>query len=510
MFTSLYALAYVVCVLSLVGWFYFKKEGKLTKPLSGIFGLSLMVYGLSVLWADAAIEYKLGVVFRDFIVLSVVGVLFQLLLRQPQRVAAIGIGALALVFLVFFTAKVRPTFQQRHAAYILDEQGELLVELKEGVRIEALNKVLQQFDLQQERAFQPLAADQTFLDNYFVINIPDRHEGRLAKITKALRKSGLVEWSEENEVISVAPLPGEKTPEVDKKYGINDPGLKQLWGFEAMEIDKLYNYLTINKIKPVRKALVAILDTGVDGQHEDLKANFKSFNNQYDSDPVGHGTHCAGIAGAVSNNGLGVASFSTDNTFVQISSIRVLNSMGSGTQRSIINGIIEAADKGADVISMSLGGPSDRNKQKAYGQAIEYATKKGAIVVAAAGNSNRNAKDFSPVNAPGIIGVSAVDQDLNKAVFSNTVDEIKMGVAAPGVNIYSTIPGKEKYASFNGTSMATPYVAGLIGMMKSIKPSLTTKEAYEILNRTGKNTKATNQTGKLIQPFEAIKKLVKN
>jgi thermitase len=95
---------------------------------------------------------------------------------------------------------------------------------------------------------------------------------------------------------------------------------------------------------------------------------------------------------------------------------------------------------------------------------------------------------------------------LNRAVFSNYVTDIKMGVAAPGVGIYSTIPNN-KYNTFNGTSMATPYVAGLLGLMKSINPNLTAQQAYDILNKTGKDTKATSQTGKLIVPFEALKGL---
>ena len=231
--------------------------------------------------------------------------------------------------------------------------------------------------------------------------------------------------------------------------------------------------------------------------------------SKHDNDPRGHGTHCAGIAAAVSNNGKGVASFSQNNEFVEVASIKVLNSMGMGTQKSIIDGIIEAADSGADVISMSLGGRSNQAKQTAYKKAVKYANQKGAIVVAAAGNSNRNAKEFSPVNAPGIIGVSAVDMELNRAVFSNYVQDIEMGIAAPGVDIYSTIPGN-KYATYNGTSMATPYVAGLLGLMKSINPDLSTKKAHEILQSSGVKTKATKETGYFIQPAIAVKTMMDN
>ena len=159
------------------------------------------------------------------------------------------------------------------------------------------------------------------------------------------------------------------------------------------------------------------------------------------------------------------------------------------------------------MISLSLGGPSTDRRQKAYRKAVEYANGKGAIVVVAAGNSNRNAKDYGPANTPGVIAVSAVDTLLGRASFSNIVKDLDMGVAAPGVKIYSTFPGSE-YRTFNGTSMACPYVSGLVGVMKSLKPNLTTKEALQALNSTGKNSKNSTETGKIIQPAAALKKLL--
>jgi len=100
-----------------------------------------------------------------------------------------------------------------------------------------------------------------------------------------------------------------------------------------------------------------------------------------------------------------------------------------------------------------------------------------------------------------------LDPDLNRAVFSNYIQEVDYGIAAPGVNIYSSIPGN-KYASFNGTSMATPYVAGLVGLMKSIRPELTTKQAHDILKKTGDKTGNTKETGPFIQPAKAVKAVV--
>ena len=280
-----------------------------------------------------------------------------------------------------------------------------------------------------------------------------------------------------------------------------------MWGFNAMGIDQFYKSIKEGKIKPQRKATVAILDTGVDAGHEDIAGNYKSIKRKYDKDVQGHGTHCAGIAGAVSNNAKGVASFSQDNEFVQITSVPVLNNFGMGTQKSIIDGIIEAADNQVDVISMSLGGRSNPIKQKAYEKAIKYANDAGAIVIVAAGNSNDNAKHYAPANVKGVIAVSAIDEQLKRAAFSNYVTDIAMGVAAPGVNIYSTFP-KNQYKTFNGTSMATPYVSGLVGVMKSINPSLNTAQIHEILQSSGVGTNTTSETGRFIQPSGAIGRVV--
>ena len=213
-------------------------------------------------------------------------------------------------------------------------------------------------------AFYPKDKDATDLDDSLLINVPPKYEHHLPKVKKALKNTGVVEWLEDNEEISVAPIEVQRTlPRINKKYGLNDPGVVNLWGFEEMKMDELYQLLK-NK-KPVKKALIAILDTGVDARHEDLAANFVSTNEKYDYDKSGHGTHCAGIAAAVSNNNKGIASFSQSNAFVQVTSIKVLSDAGYGTQKMIIDGILEASDAGADVISLSLGGPSsDSNRRR--------------------------------------------------------------------------------------------------------------------------------------------------
>ena len=200
--------------------------------------------------------------------------------------------------------------------------------------------------------------------------------------------SGFVDYLEQNEIIQLSPIETMRPSKRKRTFGVNDPGVQELWGFDELKMDDLYKLLKTKKVKPQRKANIFILDTGVDSEHEDLKANYQSLKKAYDSDRQGHGTHCAGIAGAVTNNKLGVASYSPNNDFVNITSVKVLTDYGGGTQKSVISGMLEAADNGADVISMSLGAPSNKNRKRAYARAVNYCNRQGAIVIAAAGNSN--------------------------------------------------------------------------------------------------------------------------
>ncbi len=162
---------------------------------------------------------------------------------------------------------------------------------------------------------------------------------------------------------------------------------------------------------------------------------------------------------------------------------------------------------GADVISLSLGGISNDSKQKAYEEAVKYANAKGAIVVAAAGNSGQNAKNYAPANARGVITVSAIGVDQKKAPFSNTVNDLKYGIAAPGVKIMSTFPGQQ-YKELDGTSMATPMVAGLVGLLKAFRPDINTADIYEILDDSGKKLADDRSTGNLIQAADALEKIL--
>ena len=517
MIANMYPIAFVVSLATLTGWFYTKDDPTRSKFLKTLFIAAFAAFLGSWFAAEGAFSYKIGALVRELLVLSLLPAFLSIFRKNKLVFLALLFATLG-GLKYFYFEKLTNTFPQNietvhHTAdkssVVLDPDGELLVEILEGHSIDELKVVLQDLELIATRAFSPLDMEATDLDDYYLIDIPAAKAGELSSIKTALNQTGIVEWLEENEQIQLSPLetqPQRKLPKLNKKYGLNDPGLENLWGFEAMNVADLYDAL--KKVKPNKSALIAILDTGVDAGHEDLKANFKSVKSRYNRDKAGHGTHCAGIAAAVSNNNLGIASFSQNNDFVQVTSIKVLSDGGFGTQKMIIDGMLEAADAGADVLSLSLGGFSSDRKQRAYKKAVAYANKKGAIVVVAAGNSNQNAIGYAPANTPGVITVSAVDTLVSRASFSNIVKDLKMGIAAPGVKIYSTYPGSQ-YRTLNGTSMATPYVAGLVGLMKSIKPDIDTKGVYEILNKTGRQTKSGNETGKLIQPGAAIKELIR-
>lgn len=508
----LYTISFIASLTILVLWFSLKRNEKTRMLFPKLFFGAFAVYFLSVLFQEASYGYKFMVLSRDLLVLAGSSFLASLFLKKRQFFIAF-LAVIGFLLGKYYFPKLTQTFPQKVVStHNFDRNWELLVDLKKGSQIADLEEIIDKYDLvDYEPAFQMEDKDFTDLDDYYVVNVPNKYSDKINEIIQVLEESEFVDYAEGNENIDIEPLRKQPLPKINRKFGINDPGLTHQWAFEVMEVDKLYHYLKEAEIKPTKKATIAILDTGVAGKHEDLKARYKSTKAAYDQDVAGHGTHCAGIAGAVTNNNLGVASLAPNNSFVEITSIKVLNDYGGGTQRMVINGILEAADQNVDVISMSLGGRSNASRKRAYTQAIKYAEKKNCIVVVAAGNSNMNSKNYSPANTPGLITVSAVDTLINKASFSNYVSDLKMGIAAPGVQIYSTIPTKnktEKYASFNGTSMACPQVAGLLGLMRSIEPQLNTKQAYKILHETGKDTKNTKKTGKMIFPAEAIKYLV--
>jgi len=498
-----YPMAYAVSALGLILWHHYQDDDQKSSIARMFFIIGFISYVVLLVIADVPLNTKLFVGFRDLLVLALVNWFFQFL-KPSSRVfwTILLFGFVAFQF--FGASRMRQSLAGKKIDIEIpvDENGEWLVELEANANMDLFKLRLKGLAVIR-RAFYPKDVNKTVLDDYYIVDVVENTPEMRAKVGRIIEASSDVNWLELNEKISLWP---EKSPAnvamLTQKINVNDPEVEKQWAMKALGMNDYYAFLRKQKIKAKKKSVLAILDTGVDGKHEDLKDNFISTEIRSDNDPVGHGTHCAGIAGAVTNNNIGIASLNINN-FFSITSIKVLNANGMGTQESIIDGILKAADAGVDVISMSLGGRTGTRKQRAYEKAIKYANKKGAIVVVAAGNDNRNANTVTPANVPGVITVTAVDSTLTRALFSNYINDLDMGIAAPGVDIYSTIPNNN-YTSFNGTSMATPYVAGLVAMMKALRPKLTTKQVYKILKNTGKETRNPKETGAFIQPLQCI------
>ncbi|MCB9079443.1 MAG: peptidase S8 [Anaerolineaceae bacterium] len=234
---------------------------------------------------------------------------------------------------------------------------------------------------------------------------------------------------------------------------------------------------------------VAVVDTGIDLDHPDLQANLvsgQSFVTGVSSpdDDEGHGTHVAGMVAGVGNNGgiIGVA------PKAKLMPVKVLNSQGSGSTLAIALGIEWAADHGARVINLSLGGVNDSLTLQS---AVDYALSKGVLLVAAGGNCGdasfaANGCSFQdqpvyPAADPDVVAVASTTSLDTQSSFSNEGSYIE--VAAPGSSIFSTYP-PGGYATLSGTSMASPHVAGLAALIWSQNPDWTNQDVRTRIRAT--------------------------
>lgn len=260
---------------------------------------------------------------------------------------------------------------------------------------------------------------------------------------------------------------------------VNDPGYKYEWAVTATEANKAWSL-----IDQKREIKVAVLDTGIDYTHVDLKNRALSdlgYNFVEDKKDVtdnnGHGTHVSGIIAAQANNNQGITGIA-GGLDVKIIPVKVLDKNGEGKSDNIAKGIKYAADNGADIINLSFG---TIGESEDISSAIKYAKEKGVFIVAAAGNDNSNADLYSPAGEDeDVYTVSAITSQYKKAGFSNYGASID--AAAPGVNIISTVPGG--YAVWDGTSMAAPVVSGIAALIKAENPDLTPDEIAKILDST--------------------------
>jgi len=229
---------------------------------------------------------------------------------------------------------------------------------------------------------------------------------------------------------------------------------------------------------------IAILDTGILASHPEFAGRilpgFDFVNN--DSDPhddFGHGTHVAGIAAAGANNGIGMVGVCPSCSIIPV---KVLNESNQGSWSTVAAGIVFAVDAGANVINLSLGGQAN---SQVVEDAIHYAAQHNVLVVAAVGNG-RSDVPFYPAALEDVVGVAATRNDDTRWSLSNFGYFVEL--SAPGYAVYSTYNDlNNSYGGYNymsGTSMASPHVAGLAGLLFSQNPTLTIAQVRQLMRST--------------------------
>ncbi|MGM7703442.1 S8 family peptidase [Pseudalkalibacillus sp. Hm43] len=312
-------------------------------------------------------------------------------------------------------------------------KGEVIVKFKDGVGNSLKSNALKSLGAKE------MADDDAVKSKFKVLKV-----GNVEAAVKALSKNPNVEYAEPNYTFQSTWTPND-TYYSGYQYGLKTTDTNLAWDIT----------------KGSSNQEIAILDSGVDYNHPDLDGKtIRGYdfvdNDWYPMDLNGHGTHVAGTAAAETNNARGIAGMAP-NTYIL--AVRVLNAQGSGSLADIADGIEYAADAGAEVINLSLGCDCNTTTLK---NAVDYAWNKGVVVVAAAGNDGVSTT-FEPASYTNAIAVAAVDSNDQLASFSNW-GASWVDVAAPGVDIASTYPSN-RYVYMSGTSMASPHVAGLAGLL---------------------------------------------
>lgn len=382
--------------------------------------------------------------------------------------------------------------------------GQVIIKLKEGVsysyeflgkhELKSAEKVLKENksgkNVKAEQAMKKYGLDRIYLAEFSV-------EKDITKVIKKLNNDPRVEYAELNYIYRTTLTPNDLS---DELWGLYNTG--QNGGTDDADIDapEAWGIETGG-----HEVVIAVIDTGVDYNHEDLEANMWTNSGETadgkdtdengfvddirgwdfangDNDPfddVGHGTHCAGTIGAVGDNGKGIVGV---NWKVTIMPIKFLGLRGGTTANAILS-VKYAVDNGADIMSNSWGGGV---YSVALEEAISAADDAGILFIASAGNNGKNTdrrKTYpAGYNIPNVISVAATDRNDELASWSNYgIETVDLG--APGVAIYSTVPtgscelcDSSGYKYLGGTSMACPHVAGAAGLIKAHYSNLTSDE----------------------------------
>ncbi len=389
--------------------------------------------------------------------------------------------------------------------------GEVIVKFREGVDVrksgtfvttnkDSINQLNARFGIYDFKQIFKNKQNIPKLANVYLFKVPQGTN--ILQAVEEYKKDTNVLYAEPNFIYKVAIVPND--PRFSEQWGFHNTG--QTGGTPDADIDapEAWDIETGDS-----SIVVAVIDTGVDYNHADLSANMwtnadetpnngiDDDNNGYiddyrgwdfynnDKDPFddnGHGTHTSGTAAATTNNNIGVAGTCWN---CKIMPLKFLNSGGSGTSDDAADAVIYAADNGAKITSNSWGCSNCYNQ--VLKDAFDYAYSRGVLSIAAAGNDNTDSSHY-PSDYDNVMKIAATDNSDSKASFSNY--GFNTSVAAPGVGILSTVPtgscencNPTGYASYSGTSMATPHVAGLAGLIWSNNPTLTNNDVRHILRQ---------------------------
>lgn len=364
-------------------------------------------------------------------------------------------------------------------------------------------KLAAKLDARQKRA--PQGKTVPSLENILVLDLSEGTTD-LGSIIKQYQADPNVEYAEPNYTYKIQTVPNDPYYHSQNSWG---QGYDDLWGLKQIGAESAWD------LSQGEGVVVAVIDTGIDYHHEDIAANLWAnpgeiagngmdddgngyvddvygydFENA-DGDPRddnGHGNHVAGTIAAVGNNSLGIIGVAPK---AKVMAVKGLDADGYGDSEALANCILYAADNGADVLNNSWGGSG---RSQIIEDAINYAVSKGCVVVASAGNSSNNVMNSFPACLDDVIAVAATNHDRSRCSFSNWGSRVD--VAAPGGGTYgessnilsllaanSTISQERpeliigtSYLRLQGTSMASPHVAGLAALLLAYFPQATTDD----------------------------------
>lgn len=336
------------------------------------------------------------------------------------------------------------------------------------------------------------------------------HDPDAGSAFQALADAPGIASIEPNWVVRAAGVPAPPPPTPERPFAFNDTFYaSHQWPLQRSSFARAWQLVQERNL-PLQKVRVAVIDSGVDFNHPDLAGRLLSGFNYIMTttapiDDFGHGTHVAGVIAAIANNGVGIAGGAPN---VEIDPLKMLGSNGGGTTANLIRAICDAADRGANVINMSLEIPTGAISlptANAIQQAVDYAYARGSLLVAAAGNSN-GGPVYYPARLNHVVAVAALTPENARASYSavGTQLDIAAGGGSFTRSVLSTwpasVPGKctgagrvllseggAYYCTEPGTSMAAPLVSAAAALLKGIRPALTADAIESILKQTARD-----------------------